>query len=611
VAGVAVVIGVSLVAPGGAAAASHPQPRSHARVGTHYAVNRPVCAHLARPGQATCFAVRHVETSKQHPGAQAFTVDASYPTAPDGIGLTPGDLAVAYQFDPDSPIGASQTVAIVDAYNDPAIAADLAAFDEEYQIKADGVNVGETADSFTVVGQTGSPTALPPDDRKGWSGEEALDVEAVRGVCHQCRIILVETNDDYDKNLVKGVAAAVKLGATEISNSYGGPEGPASSFGSHARQVYRQHYNHPGVVITASTGDDGWYSWDEVNSLDGHRSAESPNLPSSLPNVVAVGGTALHLTSGATRKSESVWNTNGPGNRRGVAYGQGLGATGGGCSVMYKAFGWQRGISGFSKTGCGKHRLAADVSAVGDPNTGYGVYDSYDCGHGCDLAPGFWGTIGGTSLSSPVIAAMWALAGGAGGVDYPTMSLYGHVNKAKSSVYDVITGGNSWCGGQRHSACAKGVGHLIGQPKASPNDLQVKKRYLGTLDCGFKPRSSSTVAVKNNRQCNAASGFDGPSGVGAPNGVGAFTPLVIHAGISHGAAIAKAKTAFAITGDPFPGATWVKGRWDFGDGSTGGGAAPKHEYRKAGIYTVTLTNATDSYGNLSGDPTTITVTVKK
>jgi hypothetical protein len=607
-----VVTGISVVAPGGtAAAASHPQVRGHARVGLHYGVNTPLCGRHAKPGAATCFGVRHVETSRNHPGAKPFTVDASYPTAPDGFGLTPGDLATAYDFDPESAFGATQTVAIVDAYDDPNILTDLNAFDTYYGIKADGVNVGESATSFVKVGQTGSTTVLPPADTSGWSGEEALDVEAVRGVCHHCNIILVEAKDAFDTNLVKGVAAAVKLGATEVSNSYGGPEGKAKNFPKHARKLYAKFYNYPGVVITASTGDDGWFSWDYTNLLNGSTSAESPNLPSSLPHVVAVGGTSLKLTASATRKSETVWNFNGPGNARGVATGQNLGATGGGCSVLYKASGWQRGIGGFTKTGCGKQRLAADISADGDPQTGYGVYDSYDCGPACEPLPtNFWGTIGGTSLSSPVIAAMWALAGGSGGVDYPSMSLYGHINKAKSSMYDIVKGGNSWCAGQGHAACAKGVGRLVGAPKWSPNDLEVGNTYLGTLDCGFKPRSKSVAAVTNNRQCYAASGYDGPSGLGAPIGLSEFRPLSVFAAIKHGKAVAKSKTAFSIGGgDPFPGATWAKGHWNFGDGTSSGGTHPKHVYKKPGTYTVTL-KATDSYGNVSTVTGKVKVKVK-
>src|SRR5581483_9735732 len=124
-----------------------------------------------------------------------------------------------------------------------------------------------------------------------------------------------------------------------------------------------------------------------------------------------------------------------------------LGGSGGGCSKWITAPSWQHHIRGYRQTGCGTKRLAADISADGDPETGFDVYTSWACAKGCHVG---WGTIGGTSLSSPLIAAMWALAGGAGGVAYPAASLYAHATRAHSRFFDVIHGGNSWCDGLSH-----------------------------------------------------------------------------------------------------------------------------------------------------------------
>ena len=110
--------------------------------------------------------------------------------------------------------GAGQTVAIVDAYDDPDIENDLGTFDSEYGLaactKADGC--------FRKVSQTGSTKSLPPADALGWSLEMALDVETVHSVCGSCKILLVEADSESLADLAASVEEAVKLGATEISN---------------------------------------------------------------------------------------------------------------------------------------------------------------------------------------------------------------------------------------------------------------------------------------------------------------------------------------------------------------------------------------------------------
>lgn len=589
---------LGIVAPGGAAAAAKPSVRAHvAKVGTHYAVFKHLCS-TPKPGHAACMAIRRVPASKTNPHAQPYTVHSSFPVGPSGYGLTPGDFATAYGFDPDAAAGATQTVAIVDAYNDPNILNDLNVFDTQYGLPA------ETADSFKVVGQTGSPDVLPPNDTSGWSGEEALDVETVRGVCHLCKIVLVEANSSTNANLQAAVhTAGTVLGATEISNSYGGPEGTGHVPASAIKGI-EKIYTFKGVVVTASTGDDGWFSWDKVN--DGIKSSESPNIPSSLPQVVSVGGTALNLNDDGTRNSETVWNENGKADVEGLTNSASQGATGGGCSNYFTAKGWQSHVAGYAKTGCGKLRLAADVSADADPNTGYDVYTSYNCGTDCPGVPA-WLPIGGTSLSSPLIAAMWALAGGAGGVDYPSMSLYGHFTSAHAPFYDVTQGGNSWCDADTN--CSADTSAEVTNVQ-NPNALFFGGTTpVGTLDCGFKSNTAKPTTVANNHQCNAARGYDGPTGVGTPNGLSAFLPLNPKATIKYGKAVAKSKTSFSVGGsDPFPGGKFVKFSWDI-DGKKSTDASPSIEFKKPGSYPVTVA-ATDNYGRSGVATTTVKVDKK-
>jgi Subtilase family len=513
IAGVAAVAAAlsGLAAPGAASAGPSSPRVHHARVGTHYAVFKPVCAASHKFGRASCLAIRRIPATRTTPHARAYDVPAAYARGPKG-GYTPNDLAHAYGYDPTTVPATAQTVAVVDAYDDPNIFTDLNHFDAQYGLSA------ETPLSLQKVNQDGDLAPLPRNDPSGWSEETALDVETVRAVCNSCTILLVEADSPSMINLRTAAATAARLGATEISNSYGSPEPPRGLVSKGAINSFARAYDHRGVVVTAATGDEGWFSWDFANA--GGVSGEAPNMPSSFAHVIAVGGTTLKLHGDGTRRSETVWNNNGKANAKGSRRGA-LGGTGGGCSKWINAPTWQHHVAGYRNTGCGKKRLAADVAADGDPQTGIDVYSSWDCGKRCH--PG-WTTIGGTSLSSPLIAAMWALAGGAGGVAYPAASLYAHAKRGHSRFFDVTHGANSWCGGLTHATCAKRTGKVTRGAAKNPNFLAIGHRNLGTLDCGFKRHTHKTTAVKPNLQCKAARGYDGPSGVGTPKGLAGFLP---------------------------------------------------------------------------------------
>lgn len=411
-------------------------------------------------------------------GAKPFVQDDGATESGPAGGLTPAQLASAYEYDPAEG-GATQTVALIDAYEDPAIEEDLATFDSHYGLAACTAANG----CFEKVSQTGSTTALPKADKEGWSVEITLDVESAHAVCERCKILLVEANEPTDADLATAVKEAVKLGATEISNSYGGSE----ETGEEAA------YDYPGIVITASAGDDGYFDWDEVNKKRPPKLPERPETPAALPTVVSVGGTSLKLNENGTRSSETVWNHNGPGDEVGLKDKEPEGAGGGGCSTLFTAEPWQQNLPGWAATGCATKRLDNDISAVADPYTGFDIYDSFDCGASCEQNGGGegWETWGGTSLASPIIAAIYALAGGGGGVSYPAATLYS--NLGSTSFFDVTEGGNGYCDADPEPACG------------DPNS-----KYKEKVDC------EGTTA------CNAASGFDGPSGVGTPKGLSGF-----------------------------------------------------------------------------------------
>ncbi len=301
---------------------------------------------------------------------------------PSGYG--PTDLQSAYSL----PAGGSgQTVAIVDAQDDPNAEADLGTYRSQY-----GLPACTTANGcFRKVNQTGG-TSYPTAD-SGWAGEISLDLDMVSAVCPSCHILLVEATSASMTNLGASVNTAVSLGAKYVSNSYGGGESSSdTSYDS-------SYFNHPGVAITVSSGDSGY----------------GVEYPAASRYVTSVGGTSLSRDSSTRGWTESVWGSS--------AGGEGAGS---GCSAYDAKPSWQ------TDTGCAK-RTVADVSAVADPNTGLAVYDSYQ-------ASG-WQVYGGTSASSPIIASVYALAGTPGASDTPASYPYAHTG----NLNDVTSGANGSC----------------------------------------------------------------------------------------------------------------------------------------------------------------------
>jgi PKD domain len=509
------------------------------------------------PGYASCFALVRTPASSAEaarPGVMRFSLRDGAASAGPAGGLTPAQLAGAYGYELSAVPASEQTIAIVDAFDDPKIGSDLTAFDTEYGLAP----CTEANKCFRKVSQTGKASPLPAADTSGWSVEISLDVEVAHAACQHCRILLVEAENAQFNNLGAAVNEAVTLGANEVSNSYGGPEGLSGEEAA---------YNHPGVVIAAATGDEGYNGWLEEGEFP-----DRPNLPASLSTVVAVGGTTLALNESGERAAETVWNGNGVEDFGKFAHG----ATGGGCSGIFPAKPWQLAVAGFGATGCGSKRSVGDVAAVADPRTGFDIFDSYNCGAACEAFKSKgtkWLTIGGTSLSTPLISALYALAGGSNGVSYPALTPYGHLGES-SALYDVREGGNGYC--DDHGLACGIDGELEEFLEVSPF----------RVDC------------EGTTSCNAAVGFDGPSGVGAPSSLALFKPLRPTAVISPPAKLlAGSPAAFsgAQSSDPYPGGTPLVYHWAWGDGATSTGPAPSHVFAAPGEYHVTL-SVTDAYG---------------
>jgi subtilase family serine protease len=323
------------------------------------------------------------------------------PTAsgsPTSSGLKPSDLISAYKLSGTN--GAGRTVAIVDAFDDPNAASDLAAYRSAYGLPACTAASG----CFKKVNGSGQTSPLPAADY-GWAEEESLDLDMVSAICPGCHILLVEAAGADTASLTTAEdTAASTPGVASVSNSWGAAEDSSTLAAD-------THFNHPGVAITASSGDSGYgVSW-----------------PASSQYVTAVGGTSLKTASNARGWTETAWSS-----------------AGSGCSTQEPKPAWQ------TDSGC-THRTVADVSAVADPNTGVAVYDTANsCGTGawCDLllslglatgADG-WVQVGGTSASSPIIASVYALAGNTASVHYGSQP---YANTG--ALFDVTSGSNGSC----------------------------------------------------------------------------------------------------------------------------------------------------------------------
>jgi len=318
-------------------------------------------------------------------------------------GLAPADLRSAYAI---NNTGSRAIIAIVDAFGYPNAERDLGTYRAQF-----GLPACTTANGcFAKVNQNGVQGNYPQTD-VGWSQETALDLDMVSAICPSCSILLVEANDSSLQNLAASVRTAASFGAHAISNSYGGGEAGSQSI--------EPSYNLNGIAVTASSGDGGF----------------GVEFPASSPHVTAVGGTSLVRSNNARGWSETAWS-----------------GAGSGCSTVYAKPVWQL------DTGC-RRRTVADVSAIADPNTGVAVFAPVSATQSA------WTVFGGTSVASPIIAAVYGVNDGA--VNHGN-DPYNHVN----SLNDVTSGSNGNCGGS----------------------------YL----------------------CTARVGYDGPTGLGTPKGTAAF-----------------------------------------------------------------------------------------
>jgi subtilase family serine protease len=346
-----------------------------ARTPSRRATLHRACDVAAAPRTVRCFAEWRASRAIERTTAGTIGLPES--------GYGPADIADAYRLHGD--LGAGSTVAIVDAFDDPNVEADLGAYRRAW-----GLPACTTANGcFRKVNQRGGST--PPSPDPGWGVEISLDVQAVSAACPSCHILLVEARVPSLGSIGRAVNTAVRLGADVVSNSYGADEFTGVlGFGA-------RYYDHPGIAQVAASGDFGF---------------GTAQFPAVWTSVIAAGGTHLHRAADGSWTERAWWGA------------------GSGCSAWVRKPAWQ------DDRHC-RMQTVADVSAVADPNTGLAVYDTFGLGR-----DNGWIVVGGTSLSSPLIAGMIGRAGNAADLDSPHY-LYRH----RAGLQDVVGGSNGYCGG--------------------------------------------------------------------------------------------------------------------------------------------------------------------
>ncbi len=412
-------VAVALVAAPPAAARAHGRGFSFTKSKTepYAACGRPKAHHSA------CLAILVPSAAPKPatPGtpAPALATPSAFSGSGIGGGYSPADLRAAYAL-PSASAGSGETVAIVDAFDDPNAESDLKTYRSEY-----GIGACTTANGcFRKVNQSGG-TSYPTANNE-WSVEISLDLDMASAACPNCHILLVEANNNENVNLYDAEDEAVALGATQISNSFGGSEASGETSED-------QYFNHPGVQITAAAGDAGY----EVE------------YPAASPDVIAVGGTRLLPASNSRGWSETAWS-----------------GTGSGCSLYEPKPAWQ------TDSGCSK-RTNNDVAAVASPETPVSVADSYELPKEFSKPAAGWTLVAGTSVASPLMAGIMALSNTYTKSLPGAEALYKQAAQNGTGVLDDVTSGSNGkcgtylCNAQTGYDGPTGLGSPYGAPDAA------------------------------------------------------------------------------------------------------------------------------------------------
>ncbi len=344
-------------------------------------------------------------------------------TKPDGY--TPQQIKNAYGISAVRGDGSGQTIAIVDAYGNPTMEADLNTFSRQF-------NLPQTnAFQFRVINAGAAPN---PNDKSAnsWMVETCLDVEWVHAIAPKANIILVVAKSDANADLDAAVDAAVNANPKPeiISMSFGGPEPKSAS----AAAVSDRHYNVPGVLFVASSGDNG----------------AGVSYPASSPYVISVGGTTLPLdANGNLTGPEVAWS-----------------GSGGGVSAVETVPSFQNRAQNTGK------RTVPDVSYDADSATGFAIYftNPFRVSKGSNTGSiSGWFRVGGTSAGAPQWAGLLALMNSQRSISSSAVQngLYSLASAAPGTYFRDITQGSDGAAPQDQARSGYDFVTGLGSPLAA------------------------------------------------------------------------------------------------------------------------------------------------
>jgi subtilase family serine protease len=335
-------------------------------------------------GQA--FSLPQVSIIAHPPHRIKLNVPTAFPS-----GYSPAQMKKGYGIATLRYTGAGQTIAIIDAFDNPNAEADLNVFNTTF-----GLPLCTTANGcFTKIYASGTPPVGDVD----WGVEISLDVQWAHAIAPGAKILLVEAADNGFNSLFDAINVAIQRGATVISMSWGGSEFSDET-------AFDQTFSAPGIAFTASSGDWG----------------TGVIYPAASPHVLAVGGTTLVLDATGQRGSEVAWS-----------------GSGGGLSTVEQEPNYQINLP--LPQNPSHLRGVPDVAYNADPNTGVSVYDSY--------GESGWLIMGGTSAGAPQWAGFIALAKSGASTNIVNINnhLYRYARRDYSYYYhDITSGSNGSCG---------------------------------------------------------------------------------------------------------------------------------------------------------------------
>jgi len=351
----------------------------------------------------------------------------SLPYAP--CGYTPAQIKGAYGISGYD--GTGQTVAIIDAYAAPTIAADVNQWSVNRGLSA---MTGNQLTQVVAPGTYHHPERGLKQDPQGWYGEETLDVEAVHGMAPAAHIVYVGAPNNF-QDLDAALNYVVdKHVAPIVTNSYGfNTEILPPGYIQPQEDTILQGATE-GIGIYFSSGDNS-----DESLVQGYTTTD---WPASSPFVTSVGGTSLAVGASNSYLFETGWGST-TSSWTGTAWspappGRWLYGAGGGVSRIFAEPSYQQGVvppSVFTAQGRTR-RAVPDIAADADPNTGYLIGETQTFPDGSVKYSEY--RIGGTSLASPLIAGIMALANQAAGhpLGFANPLLYGLAGS--SAFTDVV-----------------------------------------------------------------------------------------------------------------------------------------------------------------------------